>query len=141
MSLVDIKKDYGISFKGIDYAHKHNFSLIIALDCGIRAIDQIDYAKNKQIDFIICDHHTPSNQIPSAHSILNPKQVDCQYPYKDLSGCGVGFKFIQAYCIHKNIPLEEVYIFLDLVTISIGADIVPIDGENRVFGILWNAKN
>ena len=134
------KEGYGISFKGIDYAHKHNFSLIIALDCGIRAIDQIDYAKNKQIDFIICDHHTPSNQIPSAHSILNPKQVDCQYPYKDLSGCGVGFKFIQAYCIHKNIPLEEVYIFLDLVTISIGADIVPIDGENRVLAFYGMQK-
>ena len=134
------KEGYGISFKGIDYAYKHNFSLIIALDCGIRAIEQIDYAKNKQIDFIICDHHTPSNQIPSAHSILNPKQVDCQYPYKDLSGCGVGFKFIQAYCIYKNIPLEEVYIFLDLVTISIGADIVPIDGENRVLAFYGMQK-
>jgi len=126
------KEGYGISFKGIDYAYEKNFSLIIALDCGIRAVEQINYAKNKQIDFIICDHHTPSNQIPSAHSILNPKQVDCQYPYKDLSGCGVGFKFIQAYCIYKKIPLDEVYTFLDLVTISIGADIVPIDGENRV---------
>ena len=134
------KEGYGISFKGIDYADKHNFSLIIALDCGIRAIEQIDYAKKKQIDFIICDHHTPSNQIPSAHSILNPKQVDCQYPYKDLSGCGVGFKFIQAYCIYKNIPLEEVYIFLDLVTISIGADIVPIDGENRVLAFYGMQK-
>lgn len=134
------KEGYGISFEGIDYAYNNNFSLIIALDCGIRANKQIDYANNKQIDFIICDHHTPSNQIPSAHSILNPKQVDCQYPYKDLSGCGVGFKLIQAYCIQKKLPLEEAYIFLDLLTISIGADIVPIDGENRVLAFYGMQK-
>ena len=126
------KEGYGISLNGIDYAHNNNFSLIIALDCGIRANKQIEYANTKQIDFIICDHHTPSNKIPSAYSILNPKQTDCQYPYKHLSGCGVGFKLIQAFCIYKNLPLDEAYAFLDLVTVSIGADIVPINGENRV---------
>ena len=126
------KEGYGISLNGIDYAHNNNFSLIIALDCGIRANKQIEYANTKQIDFIICDHHTPSNKIPSAYSILNPKQIDCQYPYKHLSGCGVGFKLIQAFCIYKNLPLDEAYAFLDLVTVSIGADIVPINGENRV---------
>ena len=118
------KEGYGISLNGIDYAHNNNFSLIIALDCGNRANKQIEYANTKQIDFIICDHHTPSNKIPSAYSILNPKQMNCQYPYKHLSGCGVGFKLIQAFCIYKNLPLDEAYAFLDLVTVSIGADIV-----------------
>ena len=134
------KEGYGISLNGIDYAHNNNFSLIIALDCGIRANKQIEYANTKQIDFIICDHHTPSNKIPSAYSILNPKQADCQYPYKHLSGCGVGFKLIQAFCIYKNLPLDEAYAFLDLVTVSIGADIVPINGENRVLAFYGMKK-
>ena len=134
------EEGYGISLKGIDYANNNNFSLIIALDCGIRANKQIEYANTKQIDFIICDHHTPSNKIPSAYSILNPKQKDCQYPYKHLSGCGVGFKLIQALCIYKNLPPDEAYAFLDLVTVSIGADIVPIDGENRVLAFYGMQK-
>ena len=134
------KEGYGISLNGIDYAYNNDFSLIIALDCGIRANKQIEYANTKQIDFIICDHHTPSNKIPSAYSILNPKQTDCQYPYKHLSGCGVGFKLIQAFCIYKNLPLDEAYAFLDLVTVSIGADIVPINGENRVLAFYGMQK-
>ena len=123
---------YGISLKGIDYANENNFSLVIALDCGIRAIEQIDYANGMGIDFIICDHHTPSDKIPNAISVLNPKQIDCKYPYKELSGCGVGFKLIQAYCIKNNILFDEIIEYLDLLTVSIGADIVPITGENRV---------
>ncbi|MDC0204646.1 single-stranded-DNA-specific exonuclease RecJ [Flavobacteriales bacterium] len=124
---------YGISFKGIDYAKANNFSLIIALDCGIRAINQIDYANEKNIDFIICDHHTPSNKIPKATAVLNPKQDKCNYPYKELSGCGVGFKLMQAFCMQNEITLSEITEYLDLLTISIGADIVPMTGENRVF--------
>ena len=124
---------YGISIKGIDYAYENNFSLIIALDCGIRAVDQVNYANKKAIDFIICDHHTPSNNLPNAEAILNPKQIDCPYPYKELSGCGVGFKLIQAYCKKNNISFDEIIEFLDLLTVSIGADIVNMTGENRVF--------
>ena len=124
---------YGISIKGIDYAYENNFSLIIALDCGIRAIDQVNYANKKAIDFIICDHHTPANNLPNAQAILNPRQIDCPYPYKELSGCGVGFKLIQAYCEKNNISFDEIIEFLDLLTVSIGADIVNMTGENRVF--------
>jgi len=124
---------YGISIKGIDYAYENNFSLVIALDCGIRAIDQVNYANKKAIDFIICDHHTPANNLPNAQAILNPKQIDCPYPYKELSGCGVGFKLIQAYCEKNNISFDEIIEFLDLLTVSIGADIVNMTGENRVF--------
>ena len=127
------EEGYGISLKGIDYANENGFSLIIALDCGIGAIDQIDYANKRAIDFIICDHHTPSEKIPNAISVLNPKQLDCIYPYKDLSGCGVGFKLIQAYCIKNGISFDEIMEYLDLLTVSIGADIVPMTGENRVF--------
>ena len=123
---------YGISLKGIDYAAKNNYSLIIALDCGIRAVDQINYANEKGIDFIICDHHTPAEKTPNAIAILNPKQVDCNYPFKELSGCGVGFKLIQAYCINNNIAFEEIEPLLDLVAVSIAADIVPMIGENRI---------
>jgi single-stranded-DNA-specific exonuclease len=126
------EEGYGISLKGIDYANKNNFSLIIALDCGIRAIQQIDYANERGIDFIICDHHTPSDKIPNAISVLNPKQLDCKYPYKELSGCGVGFKLIQAYCTKNNISFDEIIEYLDLLTVSIGADIVQMTGENRV---------
>ncbi len=127
------EEGYGISLKGIDYAKKNNFSLIIALDCGIRAFDQVDYANEKEVDFIICDHHNPADKTPKAVAILNPKQSDCNYPYKELSGCGVGFKLIQAYSQKNNIDFSEISEYLDLLTVSIGADIVPMTGENRVF--------
>ena len=127
------EEGYGISLKGIDYAKKNNFSLIIALDCGIRAFNQVDYANEKEVDFIICDHHNPADKIPNAIAILNPKQSDCNYPYKELSGCGVGFKLIQAYSQKNNIDFSEISEYLDLLTVSIGADIVPMTGENRVF--------
>lgn len=123
---------YGISFKGIDFAAENNFSLIIALDCGIKAIDKIDYANKKNIDFIICDHHLPGSDLPKAVAILDQKQEDCPYPYKELSGAGIGFKLIQAFSIDKNLALENCYNYLDLVVVSIAADIVPITGENRV---------
>ena len=126
------EEGYGISLKGIDYAKDNNFALIIALDCGIRAANQVDYANEKNIDFIICDHHTPGEKIPNAIAVLNPKQSDCDYPFKELSGCGVGFKLIQAYCESNSIPFTEIVEFLDLLTVSIGADIVPMTGENRV---------
>ena len=126
------EEGYGISLKGIDYAKDNNFALIIALDCGIRAVNQVDYANEKNIDFIICDHHTPSEKIPNAIAVLNPKQSDCDYPFKELSGCGVGFKLIQAYCESHSIAFTEIVEFLDLLTVSIGADIVPMTGENRV---------
>ena len=123
---------YGISFKGIDYACEIKCSLIIALDCGIRAINQINYANQKGIDFIICDHHKPTKKTPTAVAILNPKQIDCNYPYKELTGCGVGFKLIHAYCISNSISMDEINEYMDLLTVSIGADIVPVTGENRV---------
>ena len=123
---------YGISIEGIDYAYTNNFSLIIALDCGITAVEQINYANRKSIDVIICDHHNPSKITPNAIAILNPKQIDCHYPYKDLSGCGVGFKLIHAYCIKNNISINHIMKYLDLVAVSIAADIVPVTGENRV---------
>ena len=126
------KEGYGVSFNGIDYAQLNDYSLIIALDCGTRAVKQVEYASNKGIDFIICDHHTPGTNIPLATSILNPKQEDCQYPYKELSGCGVGFKLIQAISQSKNISFTEIAEYLDLLTLSIGADIVDMTGENRV---------
>ena len=127
------KEGYGVSLRGIDYAHENKVSLIITLDCGIRAEEQINYAKKVEIDFIICDHHTPSDELPDAIAILNPKQFDCKYPYKHLSGCGVGFKLVQAYCIKNNISFNEILQYLDLLAVSIGADIVPMTGENRVF--------
>lgn len=126
------KEGYGISIAGIDYAAENNFSLIIALDCGIKANDKIDYANSKNIDFIICDHHLPGNTIPNAIAVLDPKQADCPYPYKELSGCGIGFKLIQSYSLKNNIDLQMCYNYLDLVAISIAADIVPITAENRV---------
>ncbi|MBI2723248.1 MAG: single-stranded-DNA-specific exonuclease RecJ [Bacteroidetes bacterium] len=126
------KEGYGISFKGIDYAADNGFSLIIALDCGIKAIDKIDYANSKNIDFIICDHHLPGDEVPKAHAVLDPKQTDCNYPYKELSGCGIGFKLIQAFSIQNKLPLQNCYNYLDLTVASIAADIVPITGENRV---------
>lgn len=135
---------YGISVQGIDFSIEKGCSLIIALDCGIKAVDKIDYAKQRGVDFIICDHHYPGDELPKAVAILDPKREDCEYPYKDLSGCGVGFKLIQAYAHINGIPNEEVYPFLDLVAVSIASDIVPVTGENRVlahFGLIQLGKN
>lgn len=124
---------YGISFIGIDYASENNFGLIIALDCGIKAIEKVKYAKEKQIDFIICDHHRPGEDIPGAVAVLDPKRSDCNYPYKELSGCGIGFKLIQAVTQHQGKEsVKSLMKYLDLVAISIAADIVPITGENRI---------
>jgi single-stranded-DNA-specific exonuclease len=126
------KEGYGISYDGIDYAYKKNISLVISLDCGIKAVEKIDYANEKNIDFIICDHHLPGDVLPAAYAILDPKQPGCEYPYKELSGCGVGFKLAQAFGIKNNIPANNIYQHLDLVAISIAADIVDITGENRI---------
>jgi len=123
---------YGISFKGIDFADDNAFSLIIALDCGIKSIDHIAYAKEKNIDFIICDHHRPGEFLPDAVAILDPKREDCFYPYDELCGCGVGFKLIQALGTNRNETIEDLVPYLDLVATAIAADIVPITGENRV---------
>jgi single-stranded-DNA-specific exonuclease len=123
---------YGISFKGIDYADDNGFSLIIALDCGIKSIDHIAYAKEKNIDFIICDHHRPGEFLPDAVAILDPKREDCSYPYDELCGCGVGFKLIQALGTNRGETIEDLIPYLDLVATAIAADIVPITGENRV---------
>jgi len=123
---------YGISFKGIDFANDNGFSLIIALDCGIKSIDHISYAKEKNIDFIICDHHRPGNILPDAIAILDPKREDCSYPYDELCGCGVGFKLIQALGQNRNETIEDLVPYLDLVATAIAADIVPMTGENRV---------
>ncbi|MHC2990840.1 recombinase RecJ [Pontibacter sp. HJ8] len=126
------KEGYGVSTPGIDYAKAHNFSLIISLDCGIKSADKVAYASSLGIDFIICDHHLPDEDVPQAVAVLDPKQVDCLYPYKELSGCGVGFKLVQAFCLQQGIPQEEAYKLLDLLVVSIAADIVPITGENRI---------
>lgn len=123
---------YGISYKGIDFAEENNFTLIIALDCGIKAINQIKYANEKGIDFIIGDHHRPGDIIPDAVAVLDPKRNDSEYPYNELSGCGIGFKLIQAFTIKNNIPFTLIEKYLDLVAISIASDIVPITGENRI---------
>ena len=123
---------YGISFKGIDYAEDNSITLIIALDCGIKAIDKVEYAKEKGIDFIICDHHRPGNKIPDAIAVLDPKREDCEYPYKELCGCGVGFKLIQALASKRNQTIDDLVEYLDLVATAIAADIVPITGENRI---------
>lgn len=123
---------YGISYKGIDFADDNEISLIIALDCGIKSIDHINYAKQKNIDFIICDHHRPGDTIPDAVAVLDPKQEDCSYPYKELCGCGVGFKLIQALAQARNETIENLLPYLDLVATAIAADIVPITGENRI---------
>jgi single-stranded-DNA-specific exonuclease len=123
---------YGISRLSIEYASQNQFSLIIALDCGIKAVDKIAYANELGIDFIICDHHNADEKIPEAIAVLDPKQPDCPYPFKDLSGCGVGFKLVQAFCISQGIPEEVAFELLDLVVVSIASDIVPLTGENRV---------
>ncbi len=123
---------YGLSSRGIDYAAEGNCRLIIALDCGIKAVDKVKYARSKGIDIIICDHHLPGDGIPEATAVLDPKQPGCSYPYKELSGCGVGFKLMQAICRVQNIPFAMITPYLDLVAVSIGSDIVPMTGENRV---------
>lgn len=123
---------YGISYKGIDYAEDNEISLIIALDCGIKSIDHIAYANAKNIDFVICDHHRPGNSLPEAVAILDPKRQDCDYPYDELCGCGIGFKLIQALGQNRNQTIEDLIPYLDLVATAIGADIVPITGENRI---------
>lgn len=123
---------YGVSYKGIDFAADNDISLIIALDCGIKAIEKVAYASEKKIDFIICDHHRPGKQIPEAVAVLDPKREDCEYPYKELCGCGVGFKLLQALNEKRGEPFELLIPYLDLVATAIGADIVPITGENRI---------
>ncbi len=129
---------YGISFQGIDYAAEQGCTLIIALDCGIKSVDKVEYAKAKGIDFIICDHHMPDTTIPNAVAVLDAKRADCTYPYKELSGCGVGFKLVQAFAQKNNIPFDRIEPLLELVAMSIASDIVPLTDENRVlayFGI------
>ncbi len=123
---------YGISYKGIDFADDNEFSLIIALDCGIKSVDHIAYAKNKNIDFIICDHHRPGDSLPEAVAVLDPKRDDCSYPYDELCGCGVGFKLIQALGQNRNQTTDDLAPYLDLVATAIAADIVPMTGENRI---------
>ncbi len=126
------EEGYGVSRRGVEYAHEKGVKLIIVLDCGIKAVDEIAYAKSLGIDFIICDHHVPDEVLPPAVAILNAKRADATYPYTDLSGCGVGFKFMQAFAISNDIAFSQLIPLLDLVAVSIAADIVPIMGENRV---------
>ena len=123
---------YGISFKGIDYAAENHITLIISLDCGIKAIEKIEYARSKGIDFIICDHHMPDDQLPAAVAVLDAKRLDSVYPYSELSGCGVGFKLMQAFAKSNNIPAQRLDKLLELTAVSIASDIVPITGENRI---------
>ena len=123
---------YGVSAKGIAYAASISVQLLITLDCGIKAIDRVDEGNENGIDFIICDHHQPGEEIPLAIAVLDPKRHDCNYPFKELCGCGVGFKLLQAFCLKENQDLDKLYPYLDLVVLAIGADIVPIVGENRV---------
>lgn len=123
---------YGVSFKGIDFADDNGFSLIIALDCGIKSINHVAYAKEKNIDFIIGDHHRPGDNLPDAVAILDPKRTDCEYPYDELCGCGIGFKLIQALAANRNQTIDDLIPYLDLVATAIAADIVPMTGENRV---------
>jgi len=123
---------YGISLQGIEYAFEKGFTLVIVLDCGIKAVEKIIEAKEKNIDFIICDHHRPGDELPPAVAVLDPKRSDCEYPYKELSGCGVGFKLLQAFSMRNNLPFRDLIPYLDLVVVSIASDIVPITGENRI---------
>lgn len=126
------KEGYGISTTGIDYAKANGFSLIIALDCGIKSTDKIEYANTLDIDFIICDHHLPGDELPAAIAILDPKRKDCTYPFKELAGCGIGFKLAQAYCLQHRLPAIQYERYIDLVMVSIAADIVPVEDENRI---------
>src|SRR5574344_1345140 len=123
---------YGISFHGVDWAAERKFNLVIALDCGIKEADSVKYAKEKGIDFIICDHHLQGDVLPPAVAVLDPKRSDCDYPFDDLSGCGVGFKLVQGYAQKYEIPFERIETLLDLVAVSIAADLVSVTGENRV---------
>ncbi len=123
---------YGVSYKGIDWASENGFGLIITLDCGIKANEKVDYAREKGIDMIICDHHLPENEIPAAVAVLDPKREDCSYPFDDLSGCGVGFKLVQAYSQMYGIPFESLIPLLDLLVVSIASDLVSVTGENRI---------
>ncbi len=131
---------YGISYLGIDFAAEHGFSLVIALDCGIKAVEKIEYARQKGVEFIICDHHTPGDRLPGAIACLDPKRSDCSYPEPNLSGCGVGFKLMQALSIKRRMDTAHLYSFLDLVAVSIASDIVPITGENRILASLGLEK-
>jgi single-stranded-DNA-specific exonuclease len=126
------KEGYGISTEGIDYAHANGFSLIIALDCGIKSNDKIAYANTLGVDFIICDHHLPGDDLPAAVAVLDPKRKDCPYPFKELAGCGIGFKLAQAYCLRHELPAAQYECYIDLVMVSIAADIVPVEDENRI---------
>jgi single-stranded-DNA-specific exonuclease len=123
---------YGISYTGIDFAIENGYSLVIALDCGIKAVEKVEYARQKGVDFIICDHHLPGESVPNAVAVLDAKQPDCNYPFKELSGCGVGFKLMQGFCEVRGIELQELYPLLDLVAVSIASDIVPVIDENRI---------
>ena len=127
------KEGYGISIESINYAKSNNVNLIIALDCGIKSCEEISYAKSNNIDFIICDHHEQGKEIPNAVAVLDPKRKDCNYPFKHLSGCGVGFKLIHAFCISKKLSFDLINGYFDLLAISVIADMVPLIGENRTF--------
>jgi single-stranded-DNA-specific exonuclease len=126
------KEGYGVSFQGLDFAYQNNCKVVITLDCGIKAVEKVKYARMKGLDVIICDHHYPGDEIPKALAVLDPKQPSCSYPYKELSGCGVGFKLVHAYARVHGIPFNNISHYLDLVAVSIASDIVPITGENRV---------
>jgi single-stranded-DNA-specific exonuclease len=126
------KEGYGVSIKGLDFAVQNNCKVVITLDCGIKAVEKVKYARSKGLDIIICDHHYPGEEIPKALAVLDPKQPSCTYPYKELSGCGVGFKLVHAYSRVNGIPFSKIAHYLDLVAVSIASDIVPITGENRV---------
>jgi len=126
------KEGYGVSYQGLDFAYQNNCKVVITLDCGIKAVEKVKYARSKGLDVIICDHHYPGDEIPKALAVLDPKQPSCSYPYKELSGCGVGFKLIHAFSRVHGIPFSKIAHYLDLVAVSIASDIVPITGENRV---------
>ena len=130
------KEGYGVSTQGLDYAYQHNCKVVITLDCGIKAVEKVRYARSKGLDVIICDHHYPGSEIPKALAVLDPKQPLCNYPYKELSGCGVGFKLIHAYSRVHGIPFSAISHYLDLVAVSIASDIVPITGENRIMACI-----
>ena len=135
---------YGVSIRAIDYAAENGISLMIVTDCGVKAVEKVRYAKSKGVDVIICDHHTPGDELPDAVAVLDPQRKDCNYPYRWLSGCGVSFKLAQAYSLRHNLPMSDLYKLLDLVCVSIASDIVPITGENRIlayFGLLQLNQN
>jgi single-stranded-DNA-specific exonuclease len=126
------EEGYGVSWQSIDWAHENGFTLIVTLDCGVKSVDKVTAALERGIDFIICDHHRPGDELPPAVAVLDPKRDDCLYPYKELTGCGVGFKLLQAFCINQKMDTQALFDNLDLLVVSIAADIVPITGENRI---------